>query len=75
MSRYYASDRAHKLTSAVMDMTARYARSAHCSGIAYANGRGETGGKTLEQWDRATNRQYRALIRLTYALRDVDVTR
>lgn len=58
-----------------MDMTSRHAQSSHCSGIAYANGRGETNGKTLAEWDRASDRQFRALIRLTYALRDVEVAR
>ncbi|MEV4415067.1 hypothetical protein [Catellatospora sp. NPDC049609] len=71
--RYYASERAHQLRDAIVDMTIRYGGSSMALGFAYADGSHD--GKPAEDWKRARRRQFLALQRLSRALRDVEVRR
>jgi hypothetical protein len=73
VSTLVASERAYQLADAIAEMATRYgdARSRRAEEFAWylrnkASGRGE-----MDRWEQATRRRYRALLRLTAALRDL----
>jgi hypothetical protein len=70
--KHLASERAYELRSALLEMVIRYGDSMQRYGMATG---GTFDGKSWEHWRRATRRQFAAIQRLAYALRDVEVTR
>jgi len=67
-----ASNHAYQLSDAVTGMAARYGDSMHCQALAFAAGSGSFADKPWKYYERAARRQFRALQRLTRALRDLD---
>lgn len=65
----------YALAWAINDMAARYGLSLHRAGLAFSSDSGTFDRKPWEYWDAAGRRQYRALQRLTRALRDAQVAR
>ncbi len=65
--RSMASPRAYRLADAIADMAGRYGESERR--FISATDRAE-----IERHNRAAGRRYRALLRLTWALRDLDVS-
>lgn len=68
----HASERAHQLSGAVIEMALRFGMSNFHEGMAASGDDGLCKGKPTAYWSRAERRQYQALQRLTRALRDLD---
>lgn len=71
--KYYASKQHCQLADAITAMAGRLSTSAHRAGLAYNSASGSLMGKTHEQWSARSARQFKAVQRLTNALRDVEV--
>ena len=55
----------------ITEMALRHATSMHRQMAAFMSANQTYCGKSEQHWERITNRQYKALCRLTYALRDL----
>lgn len=65
---------AYQLGRAITDMAARYGNATRKGAYAFArvlDGGGDEARAEMERWERAADRQFRALQRLTAALRDL----
>lgn len=63
-------DRAEKLRAGIVEMTIRYGTSSHRAGLAYGGDRLSMD-KTWQNHRRASDRQFKAVMRLTRALANV----
>jgi len=73
-----ASHRAYQLSDAIADMVLRYgeatraAATAHAEAVEYyGQQRAWSASREQDRWDRASERRFRAIQRLTAALRDL----
>lgn len=64
---------ADRLRDALMGMVGRYGDAAHRAGLTALGSPEQLGGKPHEHWERAAQRRYRAVQRLSAALRDVEL--